>query len=76
MNCHEFADDPQLYCRWSVKDIVIRVFLVNTIEKLHSKCSILDDCEQIKLKLNEAKTEVMVVASFHNQCCLKDISAV
>lgn len=27
-----------------------------------------------KFKLNDAKTEVMVVASSHNQCRLKDIS--
>lgn len=62
----------QLYSRLSVKDTTMRNFQVNTMEN----CIAFDRSWMTvnKLKLNDAKTEVMVVASSHNQCRLRDIS--
>lgn len=62
----------QLNSRLSVKDTGMCNFQVNTKENYIQ--SVRSWMTVNKLKLNDAKTEVMVVASSHNQCCLRDIS--
>lgn len=62
----------QLNSRLSVKDTGMCNFQVNTKENYIQ--SVRSWMTVNKLKLNDAKSEVMVVASSHNQCCLRDIS--
>ena len=71
INRHGFADDTQLYSRLSVKNTTMRTHQVNIMEECIA--SVRTWMTVNKLKLNDGKTEIMVVASPHNQCRLTDI---
>lgn len=69
---HGFAYDTQLYSWLSVKDTAKRNFQVNTMDNCIA--SVRSLMTGNKLKQNNAKTEITVVASSHNQCRLRYIS--
>lgn len=69
---HGFADGTQIYSRRSVKKTQPFLTFKSTLWKLHSKCLILDDCEQTQTE--RRKNEVIVTACSNQQCRLKDIS--
>ena len=61
INRHGFADDTQLYSRLSVKITTMRTHQVNIMEECIA--SVRTWMTVNKLKLNDGKTEIMVVAS-------------